>query len=162
MPKKIRTTILPGGEGAWDTNLILSSYRLDQAGRLIIGSVGSVENFGHGLHKTWAERTISKVFPQAAGISLEHGWFGKIAMTIDHVPRFHVFAKNNICVTSFNGRGIGPGTFFGKLMAQYFLNDLSDNIPLPVSKKKNILSRTIRGLAYEAGARAYHFIQHRL
>ncbi|MCD4743936.1 MAG: FAD-binding oxidoreductase [Desulfobacteraceae bacterium] len=166
LPEEIRRSILPEGHGAWDTNLILSSYRIDAAGRLVVGSVGSVDKFGHGLHKNWAKRTINKVFPQIndaqPDYEIEYGWFGRIAMTQNHVPRFHVYADNNISVTSFNGRGIGPGTLFGKLMAEYFLNDSNDNIPLPVSNQKNIITRGVRGIAYEAGARAYHFIQRRV
>ena len=166
LSQKIRKTILPEGHGAWDTNLILSSYRIDAAGRLIVGSVGSVDKFGHGLHKNWAKRTINNIFPQISDAvpdyELEYGWSGRIAMTVNHVPRFHVYADNNISVTSFNGRGIGPGTLFGKLMAEYFLNDSNDNIPLPVSRPKNVITRGVRGVAYEAGARAYHFIQRRL
>jgi len=93
---------------------------------------------------------------------MKYGWFGTIAMTVNHVPRFHVFGENNISVTSYNGRGIGPGTLFGKLMAEYLLNDSHDNIPLPESKQKNVITRGLRGLVYEAGARAYHFIQKRI
>lgn len=166
LPEKIRKTILPQGHGAWDTNMILSSYRLDETGRLVVGSVGSVDRLGHGIHHSWAKRAINKVFPQIKDAqpdyNLEYGWFGRIAMTANHVPKFHIFDDTNISVTSYNGRGIGPGTLFGKLMAQYFLNDLDDNIPLPVSKQKSVITRGIRGLTYEAGARAYHFIQHRL
>ena len=166
LPEKVRKTILPEGHGAWDTNLILSSYRLDKQGRLIVGSVGSVDKFGQGLHKNWAKRTINKVFPQIKSIEpdyeIEYGWSGRIAMTKNHVPRFHIFNDNYISVTSYNGRGIGPGTLFGKLMAEYFLNDPVDNVPLPVSKQKNIITRGVRGFAYEAGARAYHFIQRRV
>jgi len=166
LPEEVVKTILPQGHGAWDTNLILSSYRLDKAGRLVVGSVGSVDKLGHGLHKNWAQRTIDRVFPQVkesdCGYSLEYGWSGRIAMTSNHVPRFHVFDDSYITVTSYNGRGIGPGTLFGKLMAEYFLNDASDRIPLPVSKQKSIITRGFRGFAYELGARAYHFIQRRL
>ncbi len=162
LPEKIRKTILPEGQGAWDTSMILSSYRLDAAGRLLVGSVGSVDGFSHGLHKKWAKRTIHKVFPQVNDVRLEYGWFGTIAMTVNHVPRFHVFGENYISVTSYNGRGIGPGTLFGKLMAEYLLNDSHDNIPFPVSKQKEVITRGVRGFVYEAGARAYHFIQRRL
>ncbi|MBW2594298.1 MAG: FAD-binding oxidoreductase, partial [Deltaproteobacteria bacterium] len=150
LSEKIRKTILPGGQGAWDTNLILSSYRLDAAGRLLVGSVGSVDRLGHGLHKKWAKRTIHKVFPQIKDVRIEYGWFGRIAMTVNHVPRFHVFGENNISVTSFNGRGIGPGTLFGKLMAEYLLNGSHDTIPLPVSKPKEVITRGVRGFVYEA------------
>jgi glycine/D-amino acid oxidase-like deaminating enzyme len=162
LPENIRRTILPGGEGALDTNMILSSLRLDQSGRLLVGSVGQVENMGYSLHKSWARRTIRKIFPQVGPISLEYAWNGRIAMTVDHIPRFHMLDENLVSVSSYNGRGIGPGTVFGKLLAQLVQGACPDTIPLPVSEPKGILTRKLRGLFYETGARIYHFIQRRV
>ncbi len=162
LPGNIRKTILPGGEGAWDTNLILSSFRLDRSGRLIVGSVGQVEKMGYSLHKSWVRRTIEKIFPQVGPVSLEYAWNGRIAMTVDHIPRFHLLDENLVSVSSYNGRGIGPGTVFGKLLAELVLGASPDTIPLPVSKPKYILTRNLRGLFYETGARLYHFFQRRL
>lgn len=162
LPENIRRTILPGGEGAWDTNLILSSFRLDRSGRLIVGSVGQVENKGYSLHQSWVRRTIRTIFPQVGPVSLEYAWNGRIAMTVDHIPRFHMLDENLVSVCSYNGRGIGPGTVFGKLLAELVLGASPDTIPLPVSKPKTILTRNLRGLFYEAGARMYHLMQRRL
>jgi glycine/D-amino acid oxidase-like deaminating enzyme len=162
LPDDVRKTVLPGGEGALDTNMILSSLRLDQAGRLLVGSVGQVENMGYSLHKSWAQRTIRKIFPQVGPISLEYAWNGQIAMTVDHIPRFHMLDENLVSVSSYNGRGIGPGTVFGKLLAELVQGASPDTIPLPVSEPKGILTRKLRGLFYETGARMYHFIQRRV
>jgi glycine/D-amino acid oxidase-like deaminating enzyme len=142
--------------------LILSSFRLDRSGRLIVGSVGQVENMGYSLHKSWVRRTIKKIFPQVGPISLEYAWNGRIAMTLDHIPRFHVLDENLVSVSSYNGRGIGPGTVFGKLLAELVLGASPDTIPLPVSKPKQIVTRSLRGLFYEAGARIYHLMQRRI
>ena len=162
LPDEVRRTILPGGQGAWDTNLILSSYRLDQAGRLIVGSVGQVESMGYRLHEKWALRTIDKVFPQIGKTSLEYAWNGCIAMTVDHLPRFHIFDTNMVTVTSYNGRGIGPGTVFGQLLAKYILDGSEQDIPLPVKKQRSVFMRGLRGAWYEVGARAYHVFQRRI
>lgn len=162
LPENIRRTILPGGEGALDTNMILSSFRQDQSGRLLVGSVGQVENLGYSLHKSWAQRTIRKTFPQVGPISLDYAWNGRIAMTVDHIPRFHMLDENLVSVSSYNGRGIGPGTVFGKLLAELVQGASPDTIPLPVSEPKGILTRTLRGLFYETGARIYHFVQRRV
>ena len=162
LSKDVLETILPERQGAWDTNLILSSYRLDAAGRLIVGSVGMVEGFAYDLHENWVKRTISKTFPQVGDTQLEYGWHGRIAMTTNHIPRFHVLDKNMAMVTSFNGRGIGPGTVFGKLLAEYITGGSPEDIPLPVSKIDPISFRNLRGLFYEAGARLYHFVQRRI
>jgi glycine/D-amino acid oxidase-like deaminating enzyme len=162
LPEEIRRTILPGGQGAWDTRLVLSSYRLDRAGRLIVGSVGQVENMGFRLHKDWAHRTIAKVFPQVGQTKLEHAWNGCIAMTVDHIPRFHVLNGTCVTVTSYNGRGIGPGTVFGKLLAAYALKGDGRDMPLPLKSQQDVFLRGLRGLFYEAGARIYHLLQWRV
>ncbi len=161
LPEKMLKTILPQKQGAWDTALVLSSYRLDIQGRLLVGSVGNLEGMAEPLHKNWARRTIQKVFPQAESFKLEHGWYGTIAMTIDHIPRFHKMGPDFITVTNYNGRGIGPGTYFGKIMARYLLEDNKNIIPLPETSQKSIWTRGLRGFFYETGARLYHLIQKR-
>jgi glycine/D-amino acid oxidase-like deaminating enzyme len=162
LPEDVLKTVLPERHGTWDTNLILSSYRLDAQGRLIVGSVGTVEGFAHGLHENWVKRTIAKTFPQVGRPELEYGWYGSFAMTRNNIPRFHVLDKNMAMVTSFNGRGIGPGTVFGKLLAEYIITGSPENIPLPVTKIDPIHTRTLWELFYETGARLYHFIQRRI
>ncbi|MBF0211135.1 MAG: FAD-binding oxidoreductase [Desulfamplus sp.] len=162
LPEDINKTILPQRHGAWDTNLVLSSYRIDKAGRLIVGSVGQVDNMGYALHKSWAQRTVAKVFPQVKNISFEHAWYGRIAMTTDHIPRFHILGPDFITVTSYNGRGIGPGSVFGKLLANSIKSGSTANIPLPLSEPSKVFMRGFRGLFYEAGARIYHTAQRRV
>lgn len=82
-------------------------------------------------------------------------------MTTNHIPRFHVMDEGLAMVTCFNGRGIGPGTVFGKLMAQYMTGGSPADIPLPVSPIKAVNFRRLRGLFYEAGSRVYHLAQRR-
>jgi glycine/D-amino acid oxidase-like deaminating enzyme len=162
LDKEVLKTVLPGKNGAWDTNLILSSYRLDAMGRLVIGSVGNVENVAMGINKAWANRSIKKVFPQIGEVEFEHAWYGRIAMTPNHIPCFHVMGENLAMVTCYNGRGIGPGTVFGKLLAQYMMGGSSKDIPLPVSPITPVAMRFLRGLFYEAGSRLYHLAQRRI
>jgi len=155
-------TVLPEHQGSWDTNLILSSYRRDAAGRLIVGSVGTVNGFAHGLHEAWVKRTIAKTFPQVGDVPLEYGWHGTFAMNGNHIPRLHLLDDKMVMITSYNGRGIGPGTVFGKLLAGYVTDGDADKIPLPVLKPQTIYTRLFWELFYETGARLYHFIQRRI
>lgn len=162
LPEEVQKTVLPERHGAWDTNLVLSSYRMDKAGRLLVGSVGQVDNMAYSLHKNWAKRSLEKVFPQIGKIDFEHAWYGRIAMTTDHIPRFHILGPDFVTVTSYNGRGIGPGSVFGKLLAQYIKQGSDSIIPLPLSSPKKVSMRNLRGLFYEAGARIYHTAQRRI
>jgi len=161
LQESVRESILPGKQPAWDTNVVLSSYVVDADGRLIVGSVGQARKGGYNHHRKWALRTIKKVFPQIGEIDLEYSWDGIIRMTPDHVPKFHILDRDFFTITSYNGRGIGPGTVFGKLLAAYAQTENEATTPLPITEQKSVAAKFLRGLYYEMGGRAYHAVQRR-
>ncbi len=111
-------SILPGREGAWDTREVLSSFRFDAAGRLVFGSVGALRGTGRAVHRAWARRALGRLFPRLAGVDFEHEWHGAIGMTADALPRFHRLGRGVVGFSGYNGRGIAPGTAFGRLLAR--------------------------------------------
>ncbi|MQB40684.1 FAD-binding oxidoreductase [Rhizobium sp. ICMP 5592] len=158
----VRKSILPGREGCWDTKEILSSFRMDQAGRLVIGSIGALRNTGLAVHRSWARRSLKKLFPHLGDIAFESEWYGKIGMTDDAVPRFHKFAENVIGFSGYNGRGIAPGTVFGKTIAHHILGDISEaELPLPLTAPKDPSFRAAKEFYYEAGAQIAHLTSDR-
>jgi glycine/D-amino acid oxidase-like deaminating enzyme len=159
----LRKCILPGCEGCWDTEEILSSFRMDKAGRLVFGSVGALRNTGYAVHKAWARRSLKKLFPQLGDIGFEAEWYGKIGMTDDAVPRFHKFAENVIGFSGYNGRGIAPGTVFGKTLARHILGQITEaELPLPLTEPRDPKFRAAKEIYYEAGAQLAHFAGNRL
>jgi glycine/D-amino acid oxidase-like deaminating enzyme len=157
-----RKSILPGGEGAWDTRKVLSSFRLDAAGRLIFGSVGSLRAGGSDVHRQWAKRALGKLFPQLGRIEFEHGWYGHIGMTADGLPRFHVYAPGVIGFSGYNGRGIAAGTVFGAILADVICgNGQLSELPLPVTEPKAAKLRGLREVLYRAGSKALHWTRDR-
>ncbi len=154
----LRKSILAGREGVWDTKEILSSYRMDQAGRLVFGSVGALRNSGLAIHKAWARRSLKKLFPQIGDVEFECEWYGKIGMTDNALPRFHKFAPNVIGFSGYNGRGIAPGSVFGRTLAQHILGQLTESdLPLPLTPLAEPSFRAVKELWYEAGAQVAHF-----
>lgn len=150
--------ILPGREGCWDTREILSSFRMDRAGRLVFGSVGALRNTGRTVHHQWAKRALAKLFPDLGPIEFDAEWHGRIGMTVDAVPRFHRFAENVVGFSGYNGRGIAPGTVFGLTLARLIQGELSEqDLPLPVSEVAKAPFRNLKGAYYEAGAQIAHF-----
>jgi glycine/D-amino acid oxidase-like deaminating enzyme len=150
-------SILPGREGAWDTRAVLSSFRMDQAGRLVFGSVGALRNTGRAVHKAWAQRSLKKLFPQIGDVEFESEWYGKIGMTTDALPRFHKFAPNVVGFSGYNGRGIAPGTVFGKMLAEHILGRRGEQeLPLPLSDVQKPALRAVKEMWYEAGAQLAH------
>lgn len=153
----IRKTILPHGGAGWDTKTILSGFRLDAEGRLIVGSVGALRGTGLSVHRAWAKRHIRKLFPQLGECELETEWYGKIGMTPDHLPRLHSYGPNAIGFSGYNGRGIAPGTVFGRELARLILGEIDlAGMPLPVSELAIPAFRGIREAYYEVGAQVAH------
>ena len=145
----------------WDTARVLTSFRLDGDGRFLIGSIGRLDRRMRGWHANWAKRAARFLFPQLKGISFEHGWFGTIGTTSDHLPRLTELDRGVIAIFGFNGRGIGPGTVFGEAIANYLVNHDPASLPLPVKPIKSERLRGLRSNAIEFGVKAYHLVRHR-
>lgn len=157
LPADIRETILPGREGAWDTREVLSSFRMDRAGRMVFGSVGALRGRGATIHRSWARRALQRMFPQIGPVTFEAEWYGQIGMTGDNLPRFHRLADNVISFSGYNGRGIAPGTVFGKLAAALMQGTISDgDLPLPATPIDRPRLGWFREACYEAGAQIVH------
>ncbi|MGV1827914.1 NAD(P)/FAD-dependent oxidoreductase [Agrobacterium vitis] len=160
--ENLRRSLLANREGCWDTREILSSFRMDQAGRLVFGSVGALRHGGAAVHRAWAKRSLKRLFPQLGDVEFETEWYGKIGMTSDAVPRFHRFAKRVVGFSGYNGRGIAPGTSFGRTLAQLVLGEIGEaDLPLPLSEPETIALRAVKEIYYEAGAQIAHLADSR-
>ena len=141
--------ILKGGQGLWDTGPIMFSLRRDAFGRLIIGSMGTVIGGINGLSRRWAERTLRRLFPDLGKVEFEHCWHGQIAMTPDHLPRIHRLAEGLYTPIGYNGRGIAPGTIFGKAMADLLTGGREEDLPLPISELQRVGSAPVMSRLYQ-------------
>lgn len=155
LPEDLRAGILPGGEGAWDTAGILTSFRLDAAGRFVIGSVGWLGSWDAGVHEAWARRRMARLYPQLAGVGFAHRWFGRIGTTPDAVPRLVAPGPGAYGVAGYNGRGIGPGTVMGRLLAEAALG--RGEVPRLAEARADALAGA-RSWGYRAGAAAWHVV----
>ena len=156
---ELKASILPGREGCWDTRMIMNSFRFDRAGRLLFGSIGALRLAGLEVHRAWAARAVRKTFPQIGPVEFEAQWYGMMGMTSNALPRFHRLAPNVVTFCGYNGRGIGTGTVFGRLLAEHVLGRLSEkDLPLPVTEPEAPALPQAREAYYEAGAQIAHVI----
>jgi len=154
LPDDLRQSLLSGGEGCWDTAMVMSAFRLDRAGRMIFGALGNLDGAGGALHRGWAARKLARLFPQLAGIPFEQEWTGRIAMTGSHLPRIERRGKTGISIFGYSGRGIAPGTLFGRAAANWVLG--TGDLPLPVGDLQTEPFAAPRSLYYETGATLTH------
>ncbi len=160
LPQELRNKILAGKEGCWDTALIMSSFRMDQSGRLIFGGLGNLEGVGRRAHQNWAQRKARKLFPELANIQFEHEWTGRIAMTSTYLPRIESRGPNGISIFGYSGRGISPGTLFGRAAASWATGypDLPIEITSPASEPGSLA----KGAYYEFGSIMTHLLNGRI
>jgi glycine/D-amino acid oxidase-like deaminating enzyme len=154
-----RARILAGGEGCWDTDLVMSSLRMDQAGRLVIGGVGNVNGPGGAINRAWAARKLAQIYPELAGEPFDQAWDGAIAMTADHIPKVVRIGPNALSVFGYSGRGIGPGTLFGQAAARALLLDDTSALPLGITPHYREGLKAVRTAYYEIGAIAAHALR---
>ena len=159
----LKAAILPGREGCWDTRKIMSYFRLDRDGRLVFGSPGALRGTGLGVHRAWAKRALRKIFPMIGEPHFERQWYGMIGMTRDAVPRFHRLGENVVTFCGYNGRGIGTGTVFGRVLADHILGRIAEeDLPLPVTAPDRPALPALREAYYEVGAQIAHLAGARL
>lgn len=156
LPEELLQKILPNKEGLWDTCTVMSSLRLDQAGRLIFGGMG-----GAGLNTRllqWADKRVNQLFDHLPKLDWQYAWSGQIAFSDDHLPHCHQLDDGIYGLVGYSGRGIGPGTVMGKELAAYLIN-ADHKMPLAITKLDRVSMREMKRSFYEVGAHIYHFGQ---
>ncbi|MGH1412393.1 MAG: NAD(P)/FAD-dependent oxidoreductase [Pelagimonas sp.] len=159
---KQQASILDNKEGCWDTAMVMSSWRLDGAGRLIIGGMGQLGHLGQGAHLGWLKRKLAKMFPALAGTDFGHTWFGRIAMTEEYLPKILQLDDTALISFGYSGRGIGPGSVFGKAMADALMSGDMSQLPRAPTRHHHIAHVGLRQAYYETGATLTHLVKDRV
>ena len=130
--------ILPGGQAVSDSRRILVYYRRTADNRLILGGRGPLAMPRHADDWAHLERAVVRLFPLLSDVAIEKRWFGRVAMTSDHLPHIHEPEKGLITVVGCQGRGIGLMTAASKLVVDYLEGGDPDVLPLPITPVKPI------------------------
>jgi glycine/D-amino acid oxidase-like deaminating enzyme len=134
LPASLRATILPGQQSGSDMRRLLRYFRLDAAGRFVIGARGSfADPQPAALLKRLCAAAV-EIFPQLIGTPFEFQWGGMVAMTQDHLPHLHVLAPGLFAGLGYNGRGVAMATVMGRELAALVAGAPPDALGLPVAK----------------------------
>ena len=160
---ELRTTILPGREGCWDTRMIMNSFRFDQAGTASLRqhrrAASRWSRGPRGLGEARAEEDVSA--DRRGRVRSAMVW--NDGHDRKRAARFHRLAPNVVTFCGYNGRGIGTGTVFGRLLADHVLGKLSEkDLPFPVTDPDAPAFPSFREAYYEAGAQIAHAVGARL
>jgi glycine/D-amino acid oxidase-like deaminating enzyme len=133
----VARTILPERQGISDARRVLWAFRKDGQGRLVTGAAPTVPGF-RGPLRDLCTAQVKTVFPQAGNVEFEYLWDGKVAVTLDRLPRFHELAEGVYAGLGYSGRGIAMATAMGKLLAERVRGTPASDLPVPASPLKPI------------------------
>jgi glycine/D-amino acid oxidase-like deaminating enzyme len=161
LPDSIAETIIPQRHGLWDTQTLMTSSRIDTAGRLVMSGVGSLQGAFKSVRQDWMTRMRDRLYPQTRGIPWSYHWTGQVGLTSTKLLRVQLLAPGVFAPAGYNGRGIGPGTVIGKYLAETLISRNRDEFPFPVQRVQHESWRGPRSAYYAYGTLALQFIDRR-
>jgi gamma-glutamylputrescine oxidase len=101
-----------------DTKFVVDYFRLSADHRLLFGGG---ESYGPRFPddiKSLVRTHMVRVFPQLAGVGIDYGWGGTVAITRSRLPHFARLAPEIFVAHGYSGQGIALATLAGKLIAE--------------------------------------------
>ena len=153
LPPALRASILPGGQSVSDTKRLLCYFRLDGAGRFVLGTRGSFGDVPVPATTAAHERALREIYPELADLPLDYRWGGFVALTRDGLPHLHELAPGLLAGLGYNGRGVAMATAMGRLLARRALGESAESLEFPVTPLQPIRLHGLSRLAARATIR---------
>ena len=128
---RLAATVLPGGQAVSDSRRILVYYRMSPDGPLVLGGRGRMAEPVRADDWRHLRHAMLRLFPALAEVPIERRWYGRVAMTPDHLPHIHEPEQGLIAVAGCQGRGVGLMTALGPRIAAYLGARDPAQLPLP-------------------------------
>ncbi len=148
-------TLPAQGLGVSETRRVLSYSRIDAQGRFLMGARGRMDGELDESGFSFARRRLQELFPRLASQAIEFGWNGRVAITLDHLPRLVEPAPGLHAALGWNGRGVAMTSAMGPVMADWLTGTRAEELPMPVTKAKPIPFHSLRVPASRAMAYWY-------
>jgi len=118
LPSDVRGRILAGREVLYELGEITTYYRIDAAGRLLMGGRSASRALRGVEAFPYLVRRAEGLWPDLHGMAWTHGWNGQLALTLDHYPHWHQPAAGLLGCVGYNGRGVAMATVLGRDIAR--------------------------------------------
>ncbi len=126
----VARTILPGYQGISDARRVLWAFRKDADGRIVTGASPLFTLRPQGSLARMSCEQLIRVFPQIGEVRFQHLWDGRIAVTLDRLPRLFDLAEGVHAGLGYSGRGIAMATGMGKLLAERVQGRAAEDLPV--------------------------------
>ncbi|MBS0251772.1 MAG: FAD-binding oxidoreductase [Proteobacteria bacterium] len=158
LPSSVLAKILPGDQVVSDSRRIVIYYRKGPDNRMLIGGRGSMAEPTHP--KAWAhlEHALKRLYPALANVKIEKRWYGRVAVTLDHLPHVHEPEPGLMIAAGCQGRGVGLMTALAPRLVDYLASRDPEHIPLPITQIRPIPFHAFRNIGVGAAIAWYRLI----
>jgi glycine/D-amino acid oxidase-like deaminating enzyme len=125
---------------------------------LIIGGRGPMSRPSHIDEWAHLERAMSRLFPSLSDVGIEKRWYGRVAMTPDHLPHLHEPEKGLLTFVGCNGRGVGMMTAISKHLVDYINSGDPETLPFPITPIRPIPFHFFRNIGVAATIAWYRML----
>jgi glycine/D-amino acid oxidase-like deaminating enzyme len=135
LPHYLIGTVMPSRSVAYEAETVTVYYRLDEAGRLLMGGRSPSRDITAPDELPYLIRYAQRLWPQLRGIRWTHAWSGQLAITPDHYPHVHEPAPGVIACLGYNGRGVALATAMGRQLARRILSNAEIDMPVTTMRR---------------------------
>lgn len=119
-----------------DSKFVVNYYRLSEDRRFLFGGR---ENYSIGFPAditTALQTRMVSLFPQLAGVKMDYGWGGSLAVTTHRLPHVARIAPNIMSGAGYSGHGVALSGMAGRIMAEAIAGqagrlDIMSALPVP-------------------------------
>ncbi|MCP4620286.1 MAG: FAD-binding oxidoreductase [Bradyrhizobium sp.] len=113
----VRGGILPHHNVVTDAKRLTNYFRISDDGRMIFGGRGGASHKETERIYSRLAREMAQIYPALADCRIDFRWSGRVAVTLDGLPRVGQFADNVFYAMGYNGRGVALATLLGHMLA---------------------------------------------
>ena len=113
----VRGSILPRGNVVTDAKRLTNYFRISEDGRMIFGGRGGASHKETEQIYRRLSREMAQIYPSLADCSIDFRWSGRVAVTLDGLPRLGRLSDNVYYAMGYNGRGVALATLLGHMVA---------------------------------------------
>ncbi len=147
LSEELRARILPKGHVSSDTRRLLRYFCMTPEGRLVMGGRGQTREGDRRELYAHIVTSMHRLFPETSGARLDYFWSGRVAVTVDHLPKIFELGPGLWSGGGYNGRGVAMATATGRLLAELAAGAPADSLPLPPTKARPLPLHGLRGPA---------------
>jgi gamma-glutamylputrescine oxidase len=119
-----------------DTKFVVNYWHMSSDYRLLFGGGENYSPRFPADIRAFVRPYLEKVYPQLAGIRLDYGWGGTLAVTLKRLPHFGRLAPNVFFAQGYSGQGVALANLAGKLIADALAGtaeqfDIMASLPTP-------------------------------